>query len=118
MGKRELYRPPSTGDRCRSYHDCHARQDLNSEIVFQATAVLAGHEAGAHHALWVPDGQNAAWIKEGVWALERQFDVAPFMSRLMVSAVLEIILPLIHQAETSQSPCEVSEAAVPKSASL
>jgi len=39
--------------------------------------------------VWVPEGLTAAQIMEGAWALERQFDVAPFISRLMAAAVLE-----------------------------
>ena len=63
--------------------------------------------------VWVPSGQKASWIMEGAWALENQFDVAPYISRMMVSAVLEAILPLMHQAEISQSPCKVSIVASP-----
>ena len=39
--------------------------------------------------VWVPRGLTAAQIMEGAWALERQFEVAPFISRAMVVAVLE-----------------------------
>lgn len=40
---------------------------------------------------------------EGAAVLERDFDVAPYFSRMMVRAVPDAVLPLIaHQGETSQ----------------
>ncbi len=64
-------------------------------------------QAGAYkeykgHGVCVPNGLCASWIMEGAWVLEREFEVAPFTSRHMVSAVLEAILPLIHLGGTSQ----------------
>ena len=38
--------------------------------------------------VWVPPGMTAAQIMEGAWTLEREFDVAPYISRLMAGAVL------------------------------
>ena len=63
--------------------------------------------------VYVPHGQKASWIMEGAWALENQFDVAPYFSRMMVSAVLEAILPIIRQDDISQLPCKASIAASP-----
>ncbi len=65
-------------------------------------------QAGAHgeykgRGVFVPQGQNASWIMEGAWVLESEFDVAPYTSREMVRAVLEAVLPLLRQTETSQA---------------
>ena len=38
--------------------------------------------------VWVPRGFTAAEIMEAAWVLERRFDVAPFVSRLMAEAAL------------------------------
>jgi hypothetical protein len=71
-------------------------------------------QAGAYeeykgHGVCVPDGLQASWIMEGAWALEREFDVAPFTSRHMVSAVLQAILPLVGSNEISRSCHEGDE---------
>jgi hypothetical protein len=60
------------------------------------------HEGYKGHGVYVPDGLHASWIMEGAWALEREFDVAPFISRQMVRSVLAAILPLLRQDGTSQ----------------
>lgn len=38
----------------------------------------------------VPEGMRADVILEAAWMLERCFDIAPFLSRQMVRAVLEV----------------------------
>ncbi len=52
------------------------------------------------HGVWVPRGLDAPSIMEGALALEQQFDVAPFMSRLMAGAVLEAIRGVKESAQT------------------
>jgi hypothetical protein len=44
------------------------------------------------HGVWVKDGYQASWIMEGAWALEREFDVPPFISRSMCQAVLDALV--------------------------
>lgn len=61
------------------------------------------------HGVWVPNGQSAAEVMEGAWALEREFDVAPFVSRIMASAVLSAVARL--KERTSDSPQAGREAA-------
>lgn len=46
------------------------------------------------HGVFVPRGLTAAAVMEGAWELERQFDVAPFISRMMATAVLEAVCGL------------------------
>lgn len=55
------------------------------------------------HGVWVPFGQTAAEIMEGAWVLERDFDVAPFTSRMMVSAILQALAYTAHHRETPRS---------------
>lgn len=43
------------------------------------------------HGVWVPPGMCAREIIEGAKVLERDFDVAPFISRAMVRAILTAI---------------------------
>ena len=47
------------------------------------------------HGVWVPPGLGASWIIEGAAVLEREFEVGPFLSRHMVRAVLQAVLPLM-----------------------
>ena len=65
-------------------------------IIYVTKADDSGSNAGdrpAVHAyqgygVWVPPGQSAVLMLEGAWVLEDKFDVAPYLSRQMVSAVL------------------------------
>jgi hypothetical protein len=41
--------------------------------------------------VWVPHGLSASDIMKGARVLEEQFDVAPYVSRAMVCAVLEAL---------------------------
>ena len=59
-------------------------------------------ESYRDHGVFVPSGLTAAAIMEGAWALERLFDVAPFVSRMMARAVL-------HAAITTRVRNPVSE---------
>ena len=56
--------------------------------------------------VWVPHGQKASWIMEGAWALEREFDIAPYISRLMASAVIAAIMSV----ETVEDAADIREA--------
>jgi len=53
--------------------------------------------------VWVPRGQKASWIMEGAAALERDFDVAPFVSRMMASTVIAAVEQVKLQ-EPSENP--------------
>jgi hypothetical protein len=46
--------------------------------------------------VFVPPGMEAAWVMEGASVLERNFGAAPFISRQMVRAVLEAVIPLMN----------------------
>jgi hypothetical protein len=52
--------------------------------------------------VWVPHGLKASWIMEGAWALESEFDVAPFVSRMMAEAVIRAVEG-IKQKEISET---------------
>ena len=52
----------------------------------QAGASLGGYKG---RGVYVPDGMSASEIMAGALALEREFDVAPFVSRLMARRVLQ-----------------------------
>lgn len=54
----------------------------------------SGRQAGTIESyegrgVWVPEGLTARDIREGAKLLEKQFDVAPFVSDAMACAVLE-----------------------------
>lgn len=57
----------------------------------QADATIGRSENWNGRGVWVKPGETAREIMEGAKVLEEQFDVAPFISRLMVSAVLSKI---------------------------
>lgn len=60
------------------------------------------YESYEGRGVWVPRGLTAAQIMCGARVLERDFGVAPFISRAMVSAILAVSLPDC-QAEQSGS---------------
>ena len=59
--------------------------------------------------VFAPEGVNAAQIMEGAWALERQFDVAPYISRLMAIAVLKAIAQLPERSANQEVRIVVAE---------
>lgn len=80
-----------------SQHVSHNDRPALEDSEFDSEGAIEGYQG---RGVWVPHGQSAAWIMEGARVLENKWEVAPYISRMMVSAVLETVLPLIRRDET------------------